>query len=309
MGTGTPSHTVSGMRPAEDTSATVPATVVIPTIGRPDLLRRCLESVVACRPRAEDVVIVDQSEGDADAVAAEFTDAGVRVVPSSGRGIGLATNEGIAGARCATVLVTHDDCTVAPDWVGVAYQLVLEDPDQIVTGRVTPDGPADSVPSIRDSPDPIDFGRESYPWVLCPHNMAFSRERMLEFGGFDERFILAAEDVDLAYRWLKDGRALRYRPQMVVVHHAWRGPERLRRTYVVYHRGRGQFYGKHLRHGDLRMLRYLALDAYWTLRSIPERVRSRKTAHVHNRYGVWRGLPAGLARGLRMSHSDGRRAT
>lgn len=291
---------------AADSDTTVPATVVIPTIGRTDLLRQCLASVVACRPRAEEIVIVDQSADGVGELAGEFADAGVRTLRSSGRGIGLAMNEGVAAASHETVLVTHDDCTVAPDWVGEARRLLQEEPRQIVTGRVVPDGPADSVPSIRDHADPADFSRESYPWVLCPHNMAVNRSQLLQFGGFDERFIVAAEDIDLAYRWLKDGRPLRYRPSMVVKHHAWRSREGMKRTYVAYHRGRGQFYGKHLRGGDLRMLRYLALDAYWTLRSIPERVRARAPRRVHDRHGVWRGIPPGLARGL-WEGSDARR--
>jgi GT2 family glycosyltransferase len=269
---------------------------VIPTIGRVDLLRDCLRSLAACQPHADEIIVVDQSPDGVGEVVAEFPRA--RVARSSGRGVALAMNEGIAAARHETVLVTHDDCTVATDWVAQACRLVAEDPEQIVTGRVIPDGHPAEVPSTRDSPTPAEFDRSSYPWVLCPHNMALSQSHLLEFGGFDERFKVAAEDIDLAYRWLKEGRPLRYRPEMVIWHHDWRAPKALKQTYLAYHRGRGQFYGKHLRRADPRMLRLLALDVYWTLRTIPERVRQRKSGHVHNRHGIWRALPAGLMRGL-----------
>ena len=272
---------------------------MIPTIGRVELLRGCLESLAACRPRAAEIVVVDQSDSGVDEIVSDYGHAGARTVRSSGRGVGLAMNEGIAAARHETVLVTHDDCTVEPAWVGEACRLMEQDSDQIVTGRVVPDGHPAEVPSTRDSPTPVDFDGSSYPWVLCPHNMALSRSRLLEFGGFDERFKVAAEDIDLAYRWLKAGRPLRYRPEMVVWHHDWRPAEALRRTYVAYHRGRGEFYGKHLRRRDPRMLRLLALDVYWTLRTIPERVRERVPGRVHNRHGIWRSLPIGLVRGLR----------
>ena len=272
---------------------------MIPTIGRVALLRRCVESLVACRPRADEIVVVDQSDGAVDDLAEEFASAGVRVVRSSGRGIALATNEGIAAARHETVLVTHDDCTVAPDWVAQAVRKMREDPGQIVTGRVVPGGPPASVPSTRDSPVPCDFDASSYPWALCPHNMAVPRSRVLKFGGFDERFTVAAEDIDFAYRWLQAGHPLRYRPEMVVWHNDWRSPEALKRTYLAYHRGRGQFYGKHLRHADRRMLWLLALDLYWTLLTLPARLWEWAHGRVHERHGIWRGLPAGLVRGLR----------
>jgi GT2 family glycosyltransferase len=182
---------------------------------------------------------------------------------------------------------------------------MADDPAQIVTGRVIAGGNGDSVPSTRDSLVPRDLGPKSYPWVLCPHNMAVSRSRLLEFGGFDSRFTVAAEDIDLAYRWLQAGRPLRYRPEMVVWHHDWRTPQALRQTYLAYHRGRGEFYAKHLRRGDRRMLLLLGIDFFWTLRAIPKRIRKRLSGRVHDRYGGLRGVPAGLIRGWRRHRPDG----
>jgi GT2 family glycosyltransferase len=264
-----------------------------------ELLRASLGSVAACKPRAEEIVVVDQSDDGVDHVVAEFAQAGARTIRSSGRGISLAVNEGMRAAHNEIVLVTHDDCTVDPGWIAEAWRLMEQDPNGMVTGRVVPDGHPASVPSTRDSPTPLDFDATSYPWALCPHNMAVAKSRLLEFGGFDERFTVAAEDIDLAYRWLKTGRALRYRPEMVVWHHDWRAPEVLKRTYLTYHRGRGEFYGKHLRRGDLRMLWLLALDAYWTLITIPAQIKERRQGRVHERSGVWRAVPVGLVKGLR----------
>jgi GT2 family glycosyltransferase len=275
--------------------------VIVPTIGRMDLLRACLASLDRCDPRAEEIVVVDQSDGDAVVrVVQKFGDAGARVVASAGRGIARAMNEGIRAARNETVLVTHDDCTVAVDWVGHAARLMRDDPEQIVTGRVVPAGEPESIPSAKDDPTPEDFTAESYPGVLWPANMAVGRSRILDFGGFDERFTLAAEDTDLSYRWLRSGRRVRYRPEMVVWHHDWRTSEDLKRTYRSYHRAQGQFYAKHLRKGDLRMLRYLALEFVGAVRFLPDRLRKVRTGRVDRRHGVWLGVLAGLVRGWRM---------
>ena len=73
--------------------------------------------------------------------------------------------------------------------------------------------------------------------VLFPANMVFSRDALSEFGGFDERagLMLAAEDNDLCYRWLVDGRSLRYEPELVVWHHDWRSRRRsLQRTRPMH---------------------------------------------------------------------------
>jgi GT2 family glycosyltransferase len=282
-------------------SATVPVSVVLPTIGRTELLRQCLESLRACSPRADEIVVVDQSSGDeVSELVAEFAGAGARALPSRGRGISLAMNEGLREARHDVVLVTHDDCTVSPDWVEVGHRLMAAQPEQILTGRVLPVGPPERVPSTKDDPDPQDFTGQIKPGALFPSNMAVSRDRLLAFGAFDERFTVAAEDVDLAYRWLRAGRPMHYRPELVVNHHDWRAPDALRRAYRSYHRGRGQFYAKHLRRGDPRMLRYLVLEVYWSLSALPGHVAKRRAGSVDRRDGALGGVARGVVSGWRL---------
>ncbi len=102
-------------------SESVPLSVVVPTIGRVAQLETTLQSLVACDPRADEVVVVDQSPGpEIDAVVARFAGAGARRVPCAGRGIGLALNVGLRAAGHDQVAVTHDDCTVAGDWIAAA---------------------------------------------------------------------------------------------------------------------------------------------------------------------------------------------
>ena len=279
----------------------LPVSVLVPTIGRTDLLVACLESIAACRPRAGQIVVVDQSGGGAVAELVEgFAPAGAEVLRSSGRGISLAVNQGLRQARYDVVLVTHDDCTVASDWIEVAHGLMTTRPEQIVSGRVMPDGDPEHVPSVKDDPVPHDFTGQIKPGALYPANMAVSRDRLLAFGAFDERFTLAAEDVDLCYRWLRAGRPLQYRPELVVHHHDWRTSDGLRRAYRSYHHGQGLFYAKHLRRRDPRMLRYLALELLGGLPSLPGRLRRRLAGGVDPRVGAWRGVSAGLLEGWRM---------
>jgi len=246
------------MTPAE-------VSVIVPTVGRIDLLEVCVRSVLACSPGADDIVIVDQSHGPlVEALVDRFAHPSVRRIECDGTGIARATNRGLVAAAHDTVFVTHDDCTVAEDWVEVGSRFARAAPDAIITGRVLPPDGSRYVPSTKTDQNPRDFTGTVVGGELYPANMITSRSALLSFGGFDERrsFRVAAEDNDLCYRWLADGRAMHYEPELVVWHHDWRTPEELVRTHVSYARAQGAFYAKHLYAGDRRVLPMLA----WELR-------------------------------------------
>lgn len=282
----------------------VPISVVVPTIGRPVPLRRCLGSIAACSPRAAEIVVVDQS-GDAavaDAVAG-FAEAGARLVPCAGVGVSRGRNVGLRAAANEIVLITDDDCTVAPDWIAATWRLMADDHDKIVSGRVLPAGDdARAVPSTREGTEPQDFTGLLRIDLLSPNNMALDRSLVLAEGGFDERFgpDEKAEDGDFCYRWLKAGRRLQYDPSLVVWHHDWRTPEQLERLYVEYMRGVGFLYAKHLRRGDLRMIGYAATTAARALRATAAAVVKRKPRWTDPRRGFVRGVPAGFVHGWRV---------
>jgi GT2 family glycosyltransferase len=286
---------------ALDHTAVVPVSVVLPTIGRPDLVRACLDSLARCKPRADEIVVVDSSEDDVvRGIVGEFAAAGAREIYSRVRGIGGAFNLGLRQARHEIVLLTNDDCTVERSWVERGMRHASRDAQTITTGRVRPRGDPNGVPSTIDDPAEREYlGRAEF--VLYTQSMALHRSVLLEFGGFDERIQPAAEDNDLSYRWLRAGRRIRYEPDFVVWHHDWRTREQLARLYVNYGVGQGMVYGKHLRHGDLLVARYLAGALLAGTRGVVARVMHRHPGnHVDPRLGFLRGLPVGLVRGWRL---------
>lgn len=234
--------------------------IIVPTLGRREQLAGCLASLFACDPPPSEVVIVDQGgAGVARQVAGERTHGPVRVIDDSAVGLGRARNVGARAAQSDLLLYTDDDCRVDRDWVGAARRRHQEHSHALLTGRVMAGGDADSVPSVRDDPDPVDHTGSVDCWALYPNNMAIGRAELLGFGGFDERFP-GAEDNDFCYRWLRAGRPLRYEPEMAVVHMDWRTPEELAALRVEYGRLQGMFYAKHLRARDPRMLKFLFSD-------------------------------------------------
>jgi GT2 family glycosyltransferase len=279
----------------------LPVTVVIPTIGRPALLRACLESVQRCSPRPAEVVVVDQSTDEVTAaVCRDFADIGTRRVACGGTSIGAAMNHGLREARHRAVLITNDDITVAVDWVASAADKLHAAPDALHSGRVLPVGDGRSVPTwIADEDRRVHASRRAMG-VLYPCNMACDREAVLGIGGFDPRIRPAAEDNDLCYRWLCAGRAVHYDPDMLAWHHGWRSPEALRAQYISYARGDGLFWTKHLLHGDPFVLRFLAKDLILALRTSLRALWRRPTYPVYGLGVLLRGLPLGVVDGLRL---------
>ena len=275
-------------------SDVLPVTVLIPTIGRSELLKHCLESVALCEPRAAEIIVIDQSGDDAvRSVVARFSESGARLVRTHVRNRSVAVNYGMKQATHDIVLITDDDCTVEPSWVGGAWKHMSNDERTIVTGRVLPVGDMMAIPSLMGAETPYDYTGELHDDVMSGCNMACSRTRFVDFGGFDERFN-RLQDNDFCYRWLRSGRPLHYDPDLLVWHHAWRTPAELKNHYRTYARGKGVFYAKHLRRRDRGVARFLARDIRRAARGVASRV-------VHGR-SEWpdarRALPLGVLLGL-----------
>jgi GT2 family glycosyltransferase len=277
----------------------LPVSLVVPTIGRTDLLRDCLRSVAAGTVLPAEVVLVDQSGGDALApLIADLPALPIRRVPSGARNVAVAYNAGVRAARQAIVAVTNDDCKVAVDWLEAAVRTVAARPDLLGTGRVLPDGDADRVPSCKTSEEPREYRGELEVSLLFAANMVVHRSELLAIGGFDEAFARAAEDGDLCFRWLRSGRTLRYEPAMTVWHRDWRSPDELRALNVRYAFGQGRMYGKHLWRRDWAITPFVARDAREAVALLRTRLRGRPVAAADWRRGLARGLPAGLIVGL-----------
>ena len=279
---------------------TVPVSVLVATIGRPALLRDLLSSIAACEPGPAEVVVVDQSGTDSvEEIAASLEIRHLRVIHDQGKGKPHAVNLGLRQLSNDVVLLTDDDCVVRSDWVGAAAAIMAANPTGIISGQVLAGGgdPA-GVPSVIEENAPRDFTGELRCGVLYAGNMAFHRDELRDFGGFDEQMVPSAADCDLCYRWLRAGKRLRHVPELVVWHQDWRTPEELEAHYRRYYFGQGIFYAKHLIRRDPRILRFLIGDLFGWVRSLWGVARGRPRWRDQRRATV-RGLAAGLQTGGR----------
>lgn len=265
------------------------ASVIIPSINRPQLLIETVESVLAGDHVPAEIIVVDQSEHANEALASR-TDSrcDVRYVHTSEVGVSRARNTGIRLARHSLLGFVDDDIRVLPQWFEALVRAACSaGPHGVITGRVLAEKPATAdgfVPSTMSDEDPAIYEGRVGVDIMYSANMMLHRSAIDEVGGFDVRLgggarFPTAEDNDLAHRLLEAGYAIHYAPEAVVEHRAWRTGKDYLPLRWSYARGQGAFYAKHLDLRDRYMLQRVRHDVTQnTLRLIRVLRRDRREA-------------------------------
>jgi GT2 family glycosyltransferase len=245
------------MRGGDDTPA--PASIVICSRNRPELLRATVESVLDGDLVPIELVIVDQSGVPDPELAAldEVRGCRVRYLHSATVGLSRARNIGLRAAGEPLAVMIDDDMLVEADWLAELLGGLPDDPAALVTGRVLAapnevDGAGSVLPAAalveRDRPA-VYRGLQQLD-VVPGANVGVPRETVLALGGYDERLgagtrFHAADDNDIGHRLLLAGCEVHHVPGAVVLHRAWRPRRELVRLRWRYGRGKGAFYAKH----------------------------------------------------------------
>ena len=208
--------------------------VVIPNRNGARWLNGCLDSVAAQTRRPDELVVVDGASSDDSLRIAAQHPAAPRVVQlGANLGFGAAANRGIAAVGADAVALVNTDVVLDPDWLERALAALAEDPSAaaVATKMVA----LDDAGRIDDTGDFLgrdglavqrgkfrrDNGRWDVPgevWGACAGAALYRRGAVTGVGGFDERFFMYLEDVDLALRLRLAGWRCRYEP--VVARHA-----------------------------------------------------------------------------------------
>jgi GT2 family glycosyltransferase len=251
----------------------LPATVVIASKDRPQMLLDTVGSVLSAGRTPSEIIVVDQSrERDAKLAALEGSEGcHVRYIHSETVGASAARNVGIREAAEDVVVMLDDDMLVQHD----SLELLLaghgtRGPKTVTTGRLLAAPP--ERPGLRQPPgalvletEPEVFrGRQPRQVVPGP-NIAMPRQVLLEIGGYDERLgpgtrFPAAEDHDLSVRLLDAGCEVQHVPAAVALHRLWRDTREVVRLRWRYARGVGGFYAKHASVRDRHALQLAARE-------------------------------------------------
>jgi GT2 family glycosyltransferase len=195
--------------------------VVVPTCGRPQLLNRCVASLVLQNfdPCRFEIIIADDrpSEDTRQVVArwAEHTDGSgpkVTYIPSFGpHGPAAARNIGWRAARGSIIAFTDDDTIAGTDWLENGLH-AFNDHVHAVWGRI--------VMPLSGTPTDYQLDAKGLETAVFVTANCFCRKRVLEqIGGFDERFRYAwREDSDLYFRLLDYPANIVHAQKAVVTH-------------------------------------------------------------------------------------------
>jgi GT2 family glycosyltransferase/2-polyprenyl-3-methyl-5-hydroxy-6-metoxy-1,4-benzoquinol methylase len=212
-------------------------TVVIPTRGRWDILRRTLDALSGQTVSGFGTLVV--LDGEDQAAPADVT---VRTLTVPWGGPGAARNAGVAEVATDLVLFLGDDMIPTPALVErhLERHNAFPEPESAVLGHV------DWHPEVRRtrlmrwydwSGGQFDYanieGDDAQWGRFYSCNVSLKRTFFLDTGGFDPDFVFDYEDLDLARRLHEKGLSLHYARDAVVHHlheYDWAGMERRYRS-------------------------------------------------------------------------------
>ncbi len=263
--------------------------VVIPTYNRLAELQKVIHAVEGqARPPGTDLetVVIDDgsSDGTSDWLAGRSQEKANRVFRQSNSGPARARNLGVEKATGEIIMFLGDDTEPQPAWLVthldhhrlfggrgplavLGYTSFASDLDSPFLRYINEYG-AQFGYHLIDEPCDVPFN------FFYTSNISLPREEIVRLGGFREDFPAAAwEDIEFAYRAVRDGLKIRYEPRARTIHHHCVRPRtfcRRQRTsgrsaaiFGSLHPELGEFLGLHRspRSSVLGRMRRLALYA------------------------------------------------
>lgn len=185
--------------------------------------RTIRESLEALRkviyPNFEVIVVDDGSRDSTSAIAGDYN---VRLICQPNAGLSAARNTGWQNARGEIVAYLDDDASPDPHWLQYLASVFMSGNDAGVGG------PNIAFPEDTFVAQCVDHSPGNPTHVLLTDrvaehlpgcNMAFRTARLAAIGGFDAKFRIAGDDVDLCWRLQERGWQLAFHPGAMVWHH------------------------------------------------------------------------------------------
>jgi len=193
--------------------------VIVCTHNGERTLAQCLERLRGLAYEDFEVIVVDDgsTDGSADIARAH----GATLVRTEHRGLSFARNAGVARATGEVVAFLDDDAYPDSDWLHYVAAALRDNAHAGMGGpNIPPDDDglvADCVAAAPGGPIHVLISdREAEHVPGC--NMAFRKSALEEVGGFDERFRVAGDDVDVCWRLQESGRTLGFSAGAVAMH-------------------------------------------------------------------------------------------
>ena len=221
--------------PVDPRAALPRVSVVICTYNGEATLEETCAAVAELDYPDFEVLVVDDGSTDASAdIAAEH---GFRVISTTNRGLSSARNTGLQAASGEIIAYLDDDAAPDPHWLTYLGDTFARTSFAAVGGPNLPvpdDGAvADAVAAAPGNPTHVLVSdREAEHIPGC--NSAFRTDALRAIGGFDPRFRIAGDDVDVCWRLQERGWPIGFCAAAMVWHHrrgTVRGYLRQQRSY------------------------------------------------------------------------------
>jgi len=198
--------------------------VVVPTVGRRDLIRRLLDALArqTCDPDLFETIIVADGADDGTIELVESFDGAFRLrcVAQPRQGRSSACNTGIAAADGTFVAVLDDDMEPTPGWLDAHVIAHGDDPQRCVLGAVPIVERSGSSPLIQWTRQNFDrhmakLAEPDHVFSLADFysgNMSIRRESLVSVGAYDDAFstLYGNEDLELYARLRGQGIRLSF---------------------------------------------------------------------------------------------------
>lgn len=237
-------------------------TIIVVNYNVQYFLRLCLESLRSASAHLEtEIIVVDNAseDGSVDMVRKEFPE--VKLIANSENiGFGRASNQGLEMARGKYVLFINPDTIIGESLLPAALKVFDED-DQIgAVGICLLDGQGQvlreskrSIPTLWSAFTKFSglselfrhtslFNHYYFPSLqydeigdidVLPGAFMLIRKSVLdEINGFDSRFFMYAEDIDLSYRISRAGYKIRYNGGLKAIHFKGESTKKSLLTYT-----------------------------------------------------------------------------
>lgn len=203
--------------------AALPLTVAIPTYRREAVLLATLRDLLALRPAAHEILVLDQSEQHLPQTGSALhalADAGqIRWLRLPTPSITAAMNEGLRRATQEIVLFLDDDVRPEAGLLAAHLQAHAQHPEGLVAGRVIQ--PWQETAEFA-TPGPFHFAatRPARVTEFMGGNFSIRRELAIGLGGFDENFVRVAYrfEAEFAHRFCTGGRRIYFEPRACLHH-------------------------------------------------------------------------------------------
>lgn len=209
----------------EGERVTVLLSVIVTTIGRPELMRALVDSLIRSELRDLEFILVDQSDDQRSAqVVRELNPPFPFLLTKSERGASIGRNAGLALARAPFVTFPDDGCSYPSESLALAVNLLQQKPELAgLSGILSTEG---GKPSLLRWPEhACRITVRNFYRTKIESTLFFRREQLIALGGFDPLLgtgsaspYQSGEISDLVIRGLRAQQRYDYDPRVVVYH-------------------------------------------------------------------------------------------